>query len=53
MAIAGKLDNADYRIYTLLGDGSSEGTGMRALDAGSCKELDNLVVIVDNNNLRN
>ena len=53
MAIAGKLDNADYRVYTLLGDGEiQEGQVWESSDAGSAQKLDNLVVIVDNNNLQ-
>ena len=57
MAIAGKLDNADYRVYTLLGDGEiQEGqvweAAMLAAMLAAHKKLDNLVVIVDNNNLQ-
>ena len=53
MAIAGKLDNADYRVYTLLGDGEiQEGQGWEAAMLAAHKKLDNLVVIVDNNNLQ-
>lgn len=52
MAIAGKLDNADYRVYTLLGDGEiQEGQVWEAAMLAAHKKLDNLVVIVDNNNL--
>ena len=42
MAIAGKLDNADYRVYTLLGDGE--------IQEGQVWEAS--IVIVDNNNLQ-
>ena len=53
MAIAGKLDNADYRVYTLLGDGEiQEGQVWEAAMQAAHKKLDNLVVIVDNNNLQ-
>ena len=53
MAIAGKLDNADYRVYTLLGDGEiQEGQVWEAAMRAAHKKLDNLVVIVDNNNLQ-
>ena len=53
MAIAGKLDNADYRVYTLLGDGEiQEGQVWEAAMLAAHKKLDNLVVIVDNNNLQ-
>ena len=53
MAIAGKLDNADYRVYTLLEDGEiQEGQVWEAAMLAAHKKLDNLVVIVDNNNLQ-
>ena len=53
MAIAGKLDNADYRVYTLLGDGEiQEGQVWEAAMLAGFRKLDNLVVIVDNNNLQ-
>ena len=53
MAIAGKMDNADYRVYTLLGDGEiQEGQVWEASMLAGFRKLDNLVVIVDNNNLQ-
>ena len=53
MAIAGKMDDADYRVYTLLGDGEiQEGQVWEASMLAASHKLDNLVVIVDNNNLR-
>ena len=53
MAIAGKLDSADYRVYTLLGDGEiQEGQVWEAAMLAGFRKLDNLVVIVDNNNLQ-
>ena len=53
MAIAGKLDNADYRVYTLLGDGEiQEGQVWEASMLAAHRKLDNVVVIVDNNNLQ-
>lgn len=53
MAIAAKLSNADYRVYTLLGDGEiQEGQVWEAAMLAAHKQLDNLVVIVDNNNLQ-
>ena len=53
MAIAGKMDNADYRVYTLLGDGEiQEGQVWEAAMFAGFRKLDNLVVIVDNNNLQ-
>ena len=53
MALAGKLDNAAYRVYTILGDGEiSEGQVWEAAMFAAAKKLDNLLVIVDNNNLQ-
>ena len=53
MAIAGKMDNADYRVYTLLGDGEIlEVQVWEASMMAGFRKLDNLVVIVDNNNLQ-
>ena len=53
MAIAGKMDNADYRVYTLLGDGEiQEGQVWEASMMAGFRKLNNLVVIVDNNNLQ-
>ncbi len=53
MAIAGKLDNASYRVYTLLGDGEiQEGQVWEAAMLAGHRNLDNLVVIVDNNGLQ-
>lgn len=53
MALAGKLDNKDYRVYTLLGDGEiQEGQVWEAAMFAGSRKLDNLVVIVDNNGLQ-
>lgn len=53
MAIAGKLDNKDYRVYCILGDGEiEEGQIWEAAMAASKYKLDNLCVVVDNNNLQ-
>ncbi len=53
MALAGKMDNKDYRVYTLLGDGEvQEGQVWEAAMFAGFKRLDNLVVIIDNNNLQ-
>ena len=53
MALAGKLDNAGWRVYTILGDGEiEEGQVWEAAMFASHKKLDNLCVIVDNNNLQ-
>ena len=53
MALATKLQNKDYRTYTLLGDGEiQEGQVWEAAMFAGSRKLDNLVVIVDNNNLQ-
>lgn len=53
MAMAGKMDNADYRVYTMVGDGESEeGQVWEASMFAGFRKLDNLVVIIDNNNLQ-
>ena len=53
MAIAGKLDNKDYRVYCIMGDGEiEEGQVWEAAMASNKYKLDNLCVIVDNNNLQ-
>jgi transketolase len=53
MAISGKLDNKDYRVYCILGDGElEEGQIWEAAMSAAKYKLDNLCVIVDNNNLQ-
>lgn len=53
MALAAKMDGAAYRVYALLGDGElQEGQVWEAAMFAGYRELDNLVVIVDNNNLQ-
>lgn len=53
MAMAAKMDGADYRVYTLLGDGElQEGQVWEASMFAGANKLDNLVVIVDNNGLQ-
>ena len=53
MAMAGKLNNKDYRVYCILGDGEiEEGQIWEAAMAAAHYRLDNLCVIVDNNNLQ-
>ena len=53
MALAGKMDNKSYRVYTLLGDGElEEGQVWEASMFAGHRKLDNLVVIVDNNGLQ-
>ena len=53
MALSAKLNNKDYRTYTLLGDGEiEEGQVWEAAMFAGFRKLDNLVVIVDNNGLQ-
>ena len=53
MAIAGKMDKKDYRVYCILGDGEiEEGQIWEAAMSAKKYKLDNLCVIVDNNNLQ-
>jgi len=53
MALAGKLDQKDYRVYVLLGDGESqEGQVWEAAMAAGHYKLDNLTVFLDNNGLQ-
>ncbi len=53
MAISAKISNDDYRVYTLLGDGEiQEGQVWEAAMLAGHRNLDNLVVIVDNNGLQ-
>ncbi len=53
MAIAGKMDNKSYRVYSVLGDGEiEEGQIWEAAMSANKYHLDNLCVIVDNNNLQ-
>ena len=53
MALAAKLDNKDYRVYAITGDGEiEEGQIWEAAMFAGFRKLDNLVVIVDNNNLQ-
>lgn len=54
MAIAGKMDEKEYRVYILLGDGEcDEGQVWEAAQAANKYQLDNLTVIIDNNGLQN
>ena len=53
MAVAEKLDNKDYRVYAITGDGEiEEGQIWEAAMFAGFRKLDNLVVVVDNNNLQ-
>ncbi len=53
MALGAKLSGADFRVFTVLGDGEiQEGQVWEAAMYASAKGLDNLVAVVDNNNLQ-
>ena len=53
MAIAGKLDKKDYKVYALLGDGEiQEGQVWEAAMLAGHRKLDNLILFVDNNGLQ-
>lgn len=53
MALAGKMDGKDYRVYALAGDGEiQEGQIWEASMFAGARKLDNLVLIVDNNGLQ-
>lgn len=49
-ALGGKLDQADWEVYCILGDGEMmEGSNWEALMSGAHYKLDNLTAIVDRN----
>ncbi|MDD3493631.1 MAG: transketolase [Candidatus Thermoplasmatota archaeon] len=53
MALAGKLDNRDYRVFVILGDGEiDEGQVWEAAAAASHHHCSNLVAILDRNGLQ-
>jgi len=53
MALAGKLDNSEYRVYTLLGDGElQEGQVWEAAMSAAHYKLGNLTAFVDYNGLQ-
>lgn len=53
MAIAGKRQKKDYRVYTVLGDGEiEEGQCWEAFMFAAHYNLDNLCVIIDSNGLQ-
>ena len=50
MALGGKLNHKDYRVYAVMGDGElDEGQGWEAFMSAAKYKLDNLCVIVDVN----
>ncbi|MBF7081641.1 transketolase [Desulfallas sp. Bu1-1] len=53
MALAGKLDGKDYRVYVLLGDGEiQEGQVWEAAMAAAHYKLDNVIAFLDYNGLQ-
>ncbi len=53
MALAAKMDQKDYRVYAMCGDGEiQEGQIWEAAMFAGHRRLDNLVVIVDHNRLQ-
>jgi transketolase len=53
MALAGKMDKAGYRVYTVMGDGElAEGSVWEGAMAAGHYKLDNLTAVVDRNRLQ-
>jgi transketolase len=53
VALAGKMDEEAYRVYTLLGDGElAEGSNWESMMAAAHYRLDNLIAIIDRNTLQ-
>ncbi|MCI8375301.1 MAG: transketolase [Lachnospiraceae bacterium] len=53
MALAGKMDERDYRVYTVMGDGElAEGSVWEGVMAAHQYKLDNLCAVVDRNRLQ-
>ena len=53
MALAGKRDGKDYRVFTMVGDGEiNEGIIWEAMMCANKYKLDNFVMILDNNGLQ-
>jgi len=53
IALAGKLDKKNYKVFVLIGDGESqEGSVWEAAMAAAHHQLDNLVVILDKNQVQ-
>lgn len=53
MALAGKRDGRDYRVYTVMGDGElAEGSIWEAAMAAHQYHLDNLCAVIDRNHLQ-
>ena len=53
MALAGKMDKKNYRVYTLMGDGElAEGSVWEGAMAAGHYKLDNLCAVIDRNHLQ-
>jgi transketolase len=53
MALAGKMQNKDYRVYSIVGDGESEeGQIWEAAMFAAFRKLDNLCIFIDSNKLQ-
>ncbi len=53
MAIAAKMDQKDYRVFTLMGDGElPEGSNWEAALSAAHYKLDNLCAVIDKNSLQ-
>lgn len=53
MALAGKMDKKDYRVYVVMGDGElAEGSVWEGVMAANQYHLDNLCAVVDRNRLQ-
>ena len=53
MALAGKIDKKNYRVYVVMGDGEiAEGQAWEAFMSAAKYELDNLCVVIDVNGLQ-
>lgn len=53
MALAGKRDGKDYRVFTMVGDGElNEGIVWEAMMTANKYRLDNYIMILDNNGLQ-
>ena len=53
MALAGKMDQKDYRVYAVLGDGEvEEGQVWEAFMSAAKYKLDNLCAVIDVNGLQ-
>lgn len=50
MALGGKLQHKDYKVYVIVGDGElEEGVIWEGVNVAAAKKLDNLIVFVDQN----